>query len=40
MFQPKDNPGFEKLANEARDMVASWLRNDWYESSGEEAVRP
>ncbi|KAL1838144.1 hypothetical protein VTJ49DRAFT_2995 [Mycothermus thermophilus] len=33
MFEPKDNPGFEKLANEARDMIASWLRNDWYEGS-------
>ncbi|KAK4146165.1 uncharacterized protein C8A04DRAFT_10067 [Dichotomopilus funicola] len=40
MFQPKDNPGFERLANEARDMVAGWLRNDWYESSAGEAVRP
>ncbi|KAK3692216.1 hypothetical protein B0T22DRAFT_495480 [Podospora appendiculata] len=34
MFEPKENPGYEKLAKDARDMVASWLRNDWYESSG------
>ncbi|KAL2017129.1 hypothetical protein VTK56DRAFT_2551 [Thermocarpiscus australiensis] len=36
MFEPKDNPGYGKLANDARDMIASWLRNDWYESSSVE----
>jgi len=40
MFEPKENPGYEKLANEARDMVAGWFRNDWYESSSTDAVRP
>jgi hypothetical protein len=35
MFEPKENPGYQKLANDARDMVASWLRNDWYESSSD-----
>ncbi|KAK4044727.1 hypothetical protein C8A01DRAFT_42630 [Parachaetomium inaequale] len=40
MFEPKENPGYEKLANEARDMVAGWFRNDWYESSSADAVHP
>ncbi|KAK4106379.1 hypothetical protein N658DRAFT_490995 [Parathielavia hyrcaniae] len=39
MFEPQDNPGYQKLAIEARDMVVSWLRNDWYESSSADAVR-
>ncbi|KAK4165354.1 hypothetical protein QBC43DRAFT_315788 [Cladorrhinum sp. PSN259] len=33
MFEPKENPGYEKLANDARDMITSWLQNDWYASS-------
>ncbi|KAK4252196.1 hypothetical protein C7999DRAFT_27444 [Corynascus novoguineensis] len=33
MFEPTENPGFDKMANDARDMVAAWFRNDWYESS-------
>ncbi|KAL2263748.1 hypothetical protein VTK26DRAFT_5392 [Humicola hyalothermophila] len=40
MFEPKNNPNFEKLARDARDMVAGWLRNDWYESSSADAIRP
>ncbi|KAH6636423.1 hypothetical protein F5144DRAFT_619754 [Chaetomium tenue] len=39
MFEPKENPGLSKLSTEARDMVASWLRNDWYESSSATPVR-
>lgn len=39
MFEPKDNPAYEKLANDARDMIAAWLRNDWYESNLAEAIR-
>jgi len=35
MFEPKENPNYEKMSNEARDMIASWLNNDWYESSAE-----
>lgn len=33
MFEPKENPGYDKLAHDASDMIAKWLRNDWYESS-------
>ncbi|KAK3990227.1 hypothetical protein QBC44DRAFT_325919 [Cladorrhinum sp. PSN332] len=36
MFEPKENPGYEKLANDARDMITSWLQNDWYASSSSE----
>ena len=39
MFEPKENPGLGKLSTESRDMVASWFRNDWYESSSENPVR-
>ncbi|KAM7185667.1 hypothetical protein V8F33_012285 [Rhypophila sp. PSN 637] len=33
MFEPKENPGYDKLANDAKDMIAKWTRNDWYEDS-------
>ncbi|KAK0621155.1 hypothetical protein B0T17DRAFT_277747 [Bombardia bombarda] len=33
MFEPKLNPGYEKLAKDAQDMITSWLQNDWYKSS-------
>ena len=33
MFEPKENPGYGKMANDAKDMIAGWLKNDWYESS-------
>ncbi|KAL1868522.1 hypothetical protein Daus18300_005956 [Diaporthe australafricana] len=33
MFEPKENPGYEKLANGAAELVAKWSSNDWYESS-------
>jgi hypothetical protein len=39
MFEPKENPNYEKLAKDARDMVVGWLRNDWYESSSDDAIR-
>ncbi|KAK3368136.1 hypothetical protein B0H63DRAFT_70067 [Podospora didyma] len=35
MFEPKDNPAYDKLANNAKDMISGWLRNDWYESSSD-----
>ncbi|KAK0732825.1 hypothetical protein B0T21DRAFT_349795 [Apiosordaria backusii] len=35
MFEPKDNPGYDKLANDAKDMITSWVNNEWYESSTE-----
>jgi hypothetical protein len=39
MFEPQENPGYERLTLEARDMVVGWLRNDWYENSSADAVR-
>lgn len=39
MFEPKENPGYEKLANNARDMVVGWMNNDWYEASSADAIR-
>lgn len=33
MFEPKENPGYEKLSNDTAELIASWTRNDWYESS-------
>ncbi|KAH8894912.1 hypothetical protein GQ53DRAFT_715612 [Thozetella sp. PMI_491] len=38
MFEPKENPGYEMLANEAKGMIASWLQNDWYASSGAQQI--
>ncbi|KAJ9154923.1 Very-long-chain (3R)-3-hydroxyacyl-CoA dehydratase [Pleurostoma richardsiae] len=38
MFEPKENPGYEKLAQDATQMITSWTRNDWYESSGQEQL--
>jgi hypothetical protein len=39
MFEPKENPNYERLANDARDMVAGWLSNDWYESSSADPIQ-
>lgn len=33
MFEPKDNPGYDKLTENAAQLIAKWTRNDWYESS-------
>lgn len=33
MFEPKENPGYEKLANGAAELISKWSSNDWYESS-------
>ncbi|KAK3295821.1 uncharacterized protein B0H64DRAFT_396425 [Chaetomium fimeti] len=38
MFDPKENPGIDRLSKESRDMVAGWFRNDWYESSSANPV--
>lgn len=36
MFEPKENPGYEKLKQDAATLIAEWTRNDWYESSTED----
>lgn len=35
MFEPKQNPGYQKLLKDATGLVASWTKNEWYESSSE-----
>jgi len=38
MFEPKDNPNYRKLSEDATQMIASWTRNEWYETSGMERI--
>lgn len=40
MFEPKDNPGYEKLTSDAAQLIAKWTTNDWYESSTEGEIAP
>lgn len=35
MFEEKENPGYERLAQDAKGLVIEWLSNDWYETSSE-----
>ncbi|KAK7736274.1 hypothetical protein SLS53_007109 [Cytospora paraplurivora] len=37
MFEPTKNPGYEKLSNDAAELIAKWTRNEWYESSFDSA---
>ncbi|KAL8409002.1 hypothetical protein RB594_007448 [Gaeumannomyces avenae] len=36
MFEPAQNPGYEKLAHDAAGLISSWTRNEWYDSSAEQ----
>lgn len=36
MFEPKENPGYDKLSHDAAGLIAQWSRNDWYEGSSME----
>lgn len=38
MFDPKENPGYERLAQDAKGIITEWLKNDWYESSAEDML--
>ncbi|KAG5796087.1 hypothetical protein H9Q69_004882 [Fusarium xylarioides] len=38
MFTPRENPGYNKLAQDATEMIRGWLQNDWYETSAEEPL--
>ncbi|KAH8781327.1 hypothetical protein F5883DRAFT_600023 [Diaporthe sp. PMI_573] len=38
MFEPKENPGYDKLSDTAAEFIARWTRNDWYESSTEGEI--
>ncbi|KAF3770378.1 hypothetical protein M406DRAFT_247160 [Cryphonectria parasitica EP155] len=39
MFEPKENPGYDQLADSAAQTIARWTTNDWYESSTEGEIR-
>lgn len=38
MFEPKENPAYEKLVRDATSMVKDWLNNDWYEDSSKDRI--
>lgn len=38
MFEPKENPGYDKLTDGAAQLIAKWTTNDWYESSTEADI--
>ncbi|KAI1282244.1 hypothetical protein F5Y07DRAFT_395045 [Xylaria sp. FL0933] len=33
MFESKENPGYMKLSEDAKDLIVAWSKNDWYETS-------
>lgn len=35
MFEAKQNPGYEKLKQDAASLIVQWTTNDWYETSEE-----
>ncbi|KAK5990118.1 hypothetical protein PT974_08384 [Cladobotryum mycophilum] len=39
MFEPKKNPGYDKLSLDAKDLIKQWVDKDWYESSFEPKAR-
>ncbi|KAH6654467.1 hypothetical protein BKA67DRAFT_535789 [Truncatella angustata] len=36
MFEANDNPGYTQLSEDAKNMIAKWTKNDWYETSNME----
>lgn len=35
MFERDENPAYEKLTNDAAQIIARWATNDWSESNSE-----
>lgn len=33
MFEPKENPGYTQLSEDAKNLIVEWTRNEWYQSS-------
>ncbi|KAI1173271.1 hypothetical protein F4777DRAFT_455560 [Nemania sp. FL0916] len=33
MFESKENPGYGRLSEDAKDLIVAWTKNDWYETS-------
>ncbi|KAF9771134.1 hypothetical protein IL306_011236 [Fusarium sp. DS 682] len=38
MFTPRENPGYNKLVQDASNVIHGWLQNGWYETSAEEPL--
>ncbi|KAI0128584.1 hypothetical protein BJ170DRAFT_335352 [Xylariales sp. AK1849] len=36
MFESAENTGYSKLSEDAKDLIVSWAKNDWYETSNME----
>lgn len=36
MFEPKENPGYEKLTQDAAGLMEKWFQNDWYQTISED----
>lgn len=39
MFEEGENPAYEKLSHDAAGLIAQWSRNEWYETSTDEAEK-
>lgn len=35
MFEAKENPGYNNLAEDATSFIRGWVQNEWYETSAE-----
>jgi hypothetical protein len=33
MFESKGNPGYAQLSEDAKNLIVSWSKNEWYETS-------
>ncbi|KAI1101991.1 hypothetical protein F4804DRAFT_281394 [Jackrogersella minutella] len=38
MFDPKENPGYRTLSDDAKNLIVRWTRNEWYETSTRKAI--
>ncbi|KAI0122598.1 hypothetical protein F4814DRAFT_214616 [Daldinia grandis] len=38
MFEPKENPGYRKLSEDAKNLIVRWSRNEWYETSDRREI--
>lgn len=33
MFEAKANPGYRRLSEDAKELIVTWSKNEWYETS-------
>ncbi|KAJ2987399.1 hypothetical protein NUW58_g4528 [Xylaria curta] len=33
MFEAKENPGYAQLSEQAKNLIVTWSKNEWYETS-------